>query len=140
MFFMGMPRVLQEKLSLSALHVFLELWILTLKLYNNGTRFWLFFAWWQFLWIHCFSSYYMCRRYDYVSFYLIAKSRKLQLLIFSWCYLKIFSTFFLFIVQDYKCININWAMTTTLVLFRSLNDLVYFLNILLQVISQWQPF
>ena len=68
-------------------------------------------------------------------FYLITKSRKLQLLIFSCYYLQIFSTFFLFIVQEYKCIIINWTMTTTLVLLRSLNDLVYFLNMLLQVIS-----
>ncbi|KAL4375114.1 hypothetical protein AHAS_Ahas05G0249400 [Arachis hypogaea] len=33
---------------------------------------------------------------------------------------------------DLKCIVINWPMTATLVLFRSLNDAIYFLNILLQ--------
>lgn len=54
MLFMGMPRVLVEKFSLSVLHVFLELWILTQKLYNNGTSFWPFFAWEQFLWIRYF--------------------------------------------------------------------------------------
>ncbi|KAJ1410152.1 RmlC-like jelly roll fold [Sesbania bispinosa] len=34
--------------------------------------------------------------------------------------------------KDYKCIVINWTMTTALVLIRSINDLVYFFNILLQ--------
>ncbi|KAL1318213.1 hypothetical protein HN51_070492 [Arachis hypogaea] len=34
--------------------------------------------------------------------------------------------------EDLKCIVINWPMTATLVLFRSLNDAIYFLNILLQ--------
>ncbi|RDY01515.1 putative cyclic nucleotide-gated ion channel 20, chloroplastic, partial [Mucuna pruriens] len=33
---------------------------------------------------------------------------------------------------DNKCIAINWPMTTTLVFFRSINDLIYFFNILLQ--------
>lgn len=36
-------------------------------------------------------------------------------------------------MQDDKCIAINWTMTTTLVLFRSINDLIYFFNILVQV-------
>ncbi|QHO13315.1 hypothetical protein HN51_070821 [Arachis hypogaea] len=41
--------------------------------------------------------------------------------------------FFLFYVQkDLKCIAIDWKLNTTLVLFRSLNDFIYFLNILLQ--------
>ncbi|XP_052722681.1 probable cyclic nucleotide-gated ion channel 20, chloroplastic isoform X2 [Vigna angularis] len=34
--------------------------------------------------------------------------------------------------KDDKCIAINWTMTTTLVFFRSINDLIYFFNILLQ--------
>ncbi|KAL2999302.1 hypothetical protein AAZX31_09G152100 [Glycine max] len=34
--------------------------------------------------------------------------------------------------KDDKCIAINWTMTTTLVLFRSINDLIYFFNILVQ--------
>ncbi|MED6157516.1 putative cyclic nucleotide-gated ion channel 20, chloroplastic [Stylosanthes scabra] len=40
--------------------------------------------------------------------------------------------FLLNVQQDLKCIFINWTMTATLVLLRSLNDAVYFLNILLQ--------
>ncbi|XP_021683421.2 probable cyclic nucleotide-gated ion channel 20, chloroplastic isoform X2 [Hevea brasiliensis] len=41
--------------------------------------------------------------------------------------------FFLLSVQkDYKCIVINWPMTKTIVIFRSLTDFVYLLNILLQ--------
>ncbi|XP_028181758.1 probable cyclic nucleotide-gated ion channel 20, chloroplastic isoform X5 [Glycine soja] len=35
--------------------------------------------------------------------------------------------------KDDKCIAINWTMTTTLVLFRSINDLIYFFNILVQI-------
>ncbi|KAK7314724.1 hypothetical protein VNO77_33251 [Canavalia gladiata] len=40
--------------------------------------------------------------------------------------------FLIYVNKDYKCIDINWTMTTALVLLRSLNDCVYFLNILLQ--------
>ncbi|MED6157519.1 hypothetical protein PIB30_023905 [Stylosanthes scabra] len=41
--------------------------------------------------------------------------------------------FFVFYArEDNNCIVINWSMTTTLVIVRSLNDLVYFFNILLQ--------
>jgi len=53
---MGMPRVLEENFFPSAILMFLELWILMQKMYNNGTRFWPFFAWWQFLLIRYFSS------------------------------------------------------------------------------------
>ncbi|XP_061369863.1 probable cyclic nucleotide-gated ion channel 20, chloroplastic isoform X2 [Gastrolobium bilobum] len=41
--------------------------------------------------------------------------------------------FLLYVQQDYNCIVINWTMTTALVLLRSMNDLVYFFNILLQI-------
>ncbi|WJX71870.1 hypothetical protein P8452_55814 [Trifolium repens] len=34
--------------------------------------------------------------------------------------------------KDFNCIAINWTMTETLVLLRSKNDFVYFLNIFLQ--------
>ncbi|XP_027359097.1 probable cyclic nucleotide-gated ion channel 20, chloroplastic isoform X2 [Abrus precatorius] len=40
--------------------------------------------------------------------------------------------FLIYVKKDDKCIAINWTMTTALVLLRSLNDFVYFLNILLQ--------
>ncbi|XP_047147456.1 probable cyclic nucleotide-gated ion channel 20, chloroplastic isoform X1 [Vigna umbellata] len=40
--------------------------------------------------------------------------------------------FLLYVKEDDKCIAINWTMTTTLVFFRSINDLIYFFNILLQ--------
>ncbi|MED6208910.1 hypothetical protein PIB30_049616 [Stylosanthes scabra] len=35
-------------------------------------------------------------------------------------------------LRDHNCIVINWSVTTALVIVRSLNDLVYFFNILLQ--------
>ncbi|KAM4106463.1 hypothetical protein ACB094_04G067200 [Castanea mollissima] len=38
----------------------------------------------------------------------------------------------LFDPKDNKCIIINWPMTTTIVVFRSLTDLVYFFHMLLQ--------
>ncbi|KAG4952698.1 hypothetical protein JHK85_046565 [Glycine max] len=40
--------------------------------------------------------------------------------------------FLLYVEKDNKCIVINWPLTTALVLFRCVNDFVYFLNILLQ--------
>ncbi|XP_027359099.1 probable cyclic nucleotide-gated ion channel 20, chloroplastic [Abrus precatorius] len=40
--------------------------------------------------------------------------------------------FLIYVQKDDKCIVINWNMTRTLVLLRSINDFVYFLNILLQ--------
>ncbi|KAF7822036.1 putative cyclic nucleotide-gated ion channel 20, chloroplastic isoform X1 [Senna tora] len=40
--------------------------------------------------------------------------------------------FLLSVLKEHNCIVINPAMTTVLVLFRSMNDFVYFLNILLQ--------
>lgn len=49
----------------------------------------------------------------------------------------IYSPFPIHCVQDFNCIAIDWRMTETLVLLRSMNDFVYFLNILLQVISQY---
>uniref|UniRef100_A0A6N2K9W8 Ion transport domain-containing protein n=1 Tax=Salix viminalis TaxID=40686 RepID=A0A6N2K9W8_SALVM len=41
--------------------------------------------------------------------------------------------FLLWVQQENKCIAINWPMTKTVVVFRSLTDLIYLLNILLQV-------
>ncbi|KAL1318218.1 hypothetical protein AAHE18_15G190300 [Arachis hypogaea] len=42
--------------------------------------------------------------------------------------------FFVFYArEDHNCVVIDWSMTTTLVIVRSLNDLVYFFNILLQI-------
>ncbi|XLR47772.1 hypothetical protein S83_032432, partial [Arachis hypogaea] len=38
----------------------------------------------------------------------------------------------IFCLVDFNCIVINWIRTISLVVLRSLNDLVYFLNILLQ--------
>ncbi|KAL2578234.1 hypothetical protein GLYMA_16G218000v4 [Glycine max] len=40
--------------------------------------------------------------------------------------------FLIYVKKNEKCIAINQTMTTTLVLFRSINDLIYFFNILLQ--------
>ncbi|CAI9113296.1 OLC1v1013869C1 [Oldenlandia corymbosa var. corymbosa] len=40
--------------------------------------------------------------------------------------------FLLYVQQDNKCISLNWPMTKTLVVLRSLADLVYFIHILLQ--------
>ncbi|KAJ6359260.1 hypothetical protein OIU76_000894 [Salix suchowensis] len=40
--------------------------------------------------------------------------------------------FLLWVQQENKCIAINWPMTKTVVVFRSLTDLIYLLNILLQ--------
>ncbi|KAK7314722.1 hypothetical protein VNO77_33249 [Canavalia gladiata] len=40
--------------------------------------------------------------------------------------------FLLYVAEDNKCIVINWTMTTALVLLRSMNDFIYFINILLQ--------
>ncbi|KAL6962822.1 hypothetical protein U1Q18_037783 [Sarracenia purpurea var. burkii] len=40
--------------------------------------------------------------------------------------------FLLSVLQDNKCIVINWSMTTTIVAFRSMTDFIYFINILLQ--------
>ncbi|KAM4106464.1 hypothetical protein ACB094_04G067200 [Castanea mollissima] len=40
--------------------------------------------------------------------------------------------FLLYVLKDNKCIIINWPMTTTIVVFRSLTDLVYFFHMLLQ--------
>nr|KYP39023.1 hypothetical protein KK1_039696 [Cajanus cajan] len=40
--------------------------------------------------------------------------------------------FLIYVKKDGKCIAINWTMTTTLVSLRSINDLIYFFNILLQ--------
>ncbi|CAJ2667211.1 unnamed protein product [Trifolium pratense] len=39
--------------------------------------------------------------------------------------------FLIYVQKDFNCIAINWTMTETLVLLRSMNDFVYFLNILL---------
>ena len=49
--------------------------------------------------------------------------------------MEIYSPFPIHCMQDFNCIAIDWTMTETLVLLRSMNDFVYFLNILLQVIS-----
>ncbi|XP_061355807.1 probable cyclic nucleotide-gated ion channel 20, chloroplastic isoform X2 [Gastrolobium bilobum] len=40
--------------------------------------------------------------------------------------------FLIYVQKDDKCIIINWTMTKTLVIIRSMNDFVYFLNVLLQ--------
>ncbi|KAK7314723.1 hypothetical protein VNO77_33250 [Canavalia gladiata] len=40
--------------------------------------------------------------------------------------------FLLYVQQDYNCIVINWSLTKALVIVRSVNDFIYFLNILLQ--------
>ncbi|CAI8593376.1 unnamed protein product [Vicia faba] len=40
--------------------------------------------------------------------------------------------FLIYVNKDNKCIQINWAMATTLVVLRSITDFVYLLNILLQ--------
>ncbi|XP_061355809.1 probable cyclic nucleotide-gated ion channel 20, chloroplastic [Gastrolobium bilobum] len=40
--------------------------------------------------------------------------------------------FLLYVQQDYNCIVINWNLTKALVIVRSLNDFIYFFNILLQ--------
>ncbi|KAK9996715.1 hypothetical protein SO802_021401 [Lithocarpus litseifolius] len=40
--------------------------------------------------------------------------------------------FLLYVLKDNKCIIINWPMTTTIVVFRSMTDLVYFFHMLLQ--------
>ena len=61
--FMGMPRIGREDFLLSRFPMFLELWILTINLYNNGINILQFVAGWQFLWIRYFSSCSLCRRY-----------------------------------------------------------------------------
>jgi len=61
---MATPKVLEEIFFLSALHVFLELWTLTQKLYNDGTGFWPYFAWSQFLLIRYFPSHSMSTRFN----------------------------------------------------------------------------
>jgi hypothetical protein len=43
-------------------------------------------------------------------------------------------------MQDYNCIVIDWPMTTTIVVFRSMTDLIYFFHMLLQVIATSLPF
>ncbi|WJX71895.1 hypothetical protein P8452_55836 [Trifolium repens] len=40
--------------------------------------------------------------------------------------------FLIYVQKDFNCIAINRTMTETLVLLRSMNDFVYFSNILLQ--------
>ncbi|KAF5934325.1 hypothetical protein HYC85_030496 [Camellia sinensis] len=40
--------------------------------------------------------------------------------------------FLLTVQQDNKCIVINWALTTAIVVFRSMTDFIYFIHILLQ--------
>ncbi|XP_061355810.1 probable cyclic nucleotide-gated ion channel 20, chloroplastic [Gastrolobium bilobum] len=40
--------------------------------------------------------------------------------------------FVLYVEQDYNCIVINWRLTIALAILRSMNDFVYFCNILLQ--------
>ncbi|XP_050255630.1 probable cyclic nucleotide-gated ion channel 20, chloroplastic isoform X2 [Quercus robur] len=40
--------------------------------------------------------------------------------------------FLLYVLKDNKCIIINWPMTTTIVVFRSMTDLVYLFHMLLQ--------
>ncbi|XP_057446733.1 probable cyclic nucleotide-gated ion channel 20, chloroplastic [Lotus japonicus] len=40
--------------------------------------------------------------------------------------------FLIYVKKDSKCIAINWTMTKTIVSLRSINDVVYFFNILLQ--------
>ncbi|XP_030938982.1 probable cyclic nucleotide-gated ion channel 20, chloroplastic isoform X3 [Quercus lobata] len=40
--------------------------------------------------------------------------------------------FLLYVLKDNKCIIINWPMTTTIVVFRSMTDLIYFFHMLLQ--------
>ncbi|KAL3835295.1 hypothetical protein ACJIZ3_010031 [Penstemon smallii] len=40
--------------------------------------------------------------------------------------------FLLSVLQDNKCIVLNWPMTTTIVVIRSTSDFIYFLHILLQ--------
>ncbi|KAL4632951.1 hypothetical protein ACB092_04G086900 [Castanea dentata] len=40
--------------------------------------------------------------------------------------------FLLYVQKDNKCIIINWPMTTTIVVFRSMTDLIYFFHMLLQ--------
>ncbi|XP_030938981.1 probable cyclic nucleotide-gated ion channel 20, chloroplastic isoform X2 [Quercus lobata] len=42
--------------------------------------------------------------------------------------------FLLYVLKDNKCIIINWPMTTTIVVFRSMTDLIYFFHMLLQII------
>ena len=44
--------------------------------------------------------------------------------------------FFPFWNQDNKCIVLNWPMTTTMVVFRSMSDLIYLIHMLLQVTIQ----
>ncbi|KAK4488984.1 hypothetical protein RD792_004775 [Penstemon davidsonii] len=43
-----------------------------------------------------------------------------------------FFFFLLSVLQDNKCIVLNWPMTTTIVVLRSMTDFIYFLHILLQ--------
>jgi hypothetical protein len=38
-------------------------------------------------------------------------------------------------MQENKCIVLNWTMTTTILVFRSLTDVIYFFYMLLQVIA-----
>ncbi|KAK4479268.1 hypothetical protein RD792_014779 [Penstemon davidsonii] len=40
--------------------------------------------------------------------------------------------FLLFVEQDHKCIVLNWPLTTTVVVLRSMTDFIYLLHILLQ--------
>ncbi|XP_061355811.1 probable cyclic nucleotide-gated ion channel 20, chloroplastic [Gastrolobium bilobum] len=40
--------------------------------------------------------------------------------------------FLIYVQKDHKCIVINWTLTKILVSLRSINDFIYFLNILLQ--------
>ncbi|KAJ4838571.1 hypothetical protein Tsubulata_040250 [Turnera subulata] len=47
--------------------------------------------------------------------------------------------FLLSVRQDNKCIVIDWTMTKAIVVFRSLTDAVYLLNILLQQLEQILP-
>ncbi|XAR53146.1 hypothetical protein NMG60_11021569 [Bertholletia excelsa] len=41
--------------------------------------------------------------------------------------------FLLFVEEDNKCIALHWPMTTIIVVFRSITDFIYFMNILLQM-------
>lgn len=42
-------------------------------------------------------------------------------------------------MQDNKCIVINWPLTTTFVVFRSVTDIIYFMHIILQVRTTYIP-
>lgn len=60
-----------------------------------------------------------------------SKSERVILVLLFYFFFQVhFSTLWM---QDHKCIVIDWPMTTTIVVFRSMTDIIYLLHMLLQV-------